>query len=242
MAKFCTKCGKELKDGVKFCPSCGAPVPNAGQGAQASSTTGSGQPPIGTSGQNLGSSGSWQTTGGTGSGNTSGNGAGNMLSSVSQSIKSSNLPLKPIAIGVAALVVIVIIFSFIFGGKGYEKPIKYLEDGINNADLETFLKAFDSDIADSYAYFGEDSFIDEMDDCSISLKIVDKERIDKDDLKETLKDDYGIKASTARKATDGYILEIEGEFTEDDDTDESEFEIVVIKIDGEWKIPTNFFF
>ncbi len=224
MAKFCTKCGKELKDGVKFCPSCGAPVPNAGPNTQAPGTAGS-----------------WQNTGGMNTGNTPGDGGGNILSSASQSLKASNLPIKPIAIGVAALVVVVILFSFIFGGKGYEKPIKYLEDGINNADLETFLKAFDSDIAKYYSGYGEDSFIDEMDDYSISLKIVDKERIDKDDLKETLKDDYGIKASTARKATDGYILEIEGELTEDDETDESEFEIVVIKIDGEWKIPTNFF-
>lgn len=235
MAKFCTKCGKELKDGIKFCPSCGAPVPNAGQSTQ----PGGG---MGTS-QNPGEPGTWQTSGGMGAGPNANGEAGNALSSIFQSIKTSNLPLKPIAIGAVALLTVIIILSFVIGGKGYEKPIKYLEDGINNADLKTFIKAFDTDIADRYEYLDEDDFIDEMDGISISLDIVDKEKIDKDDLKETLKDDYGIKASVARKATAGYILEIEGEFSEDEDDEPetSEFEIIVIKIDGEWKIPINFF-
>ena len=29
---FCKNCGKQLEDGVKFCPGCGAPVDTVGQG------------------------------------------------------------------------------------------------------------------------------------------------------------------------------------------------------------------
>lgn len=35
---FCSKCGKELTDGVKFCPACGAPVTAAQKQPDAQST------------------------------------------------------------------------------------------------------------------------------------------------------------------------------------------------------------
>lgn len=49
----------------------------------------------------------------------------------------------PIIAALAAVVVVLSLILFgIFGTKGYEKPIKYMEKGINEGDIKTFAKAF----------------------------------------------------------------------------------------------------
>ena len=48
MAKFCAKCGSELKEGSKFCVKCGAPV----QGTPVQGMPGQGAPMQGMPGQN----------------------------------------------------------------------------------------------------------------------------------------------------------------------------------------------
>ncbi len=41
---FCNQCGKEIPNGVKFCPTCGAPVPQTNEtaGSQQTAATGTG--------------------------------------------------------------------------------------------------------------------------------------------------------------------------------------------------------
>ena len=44
MAKFCSRCGKELQEGMKFCSGCGAPVEGSAPGGMPGSNAPGGMP------------------------------------------------------------------------------------------------------------------------------------------------------------------------------------------------------
>ena len=222
MAKFCGKCGAGLVEGSKFCVKCGAPVPQAGaQRSAAPSET---------------------------PGNVQGNAQGNYQQGTAntQSIYSGASTAKkpfawPIIAALAAVVVVLSLILFgIFGTKGYEKPIKYMEKGINEGDIKTFAKAFPNGV-EGIVNVLPDDLSDLFPGYDVKLEIVDKEKLKKDEMTVILSDEYDLSAAELKDVTAAYILEVEMTAVIDGEEESAEEDIPVVKMDGEWVIPISMF-
>lgn len=222
MAKFCGKCGAELVEGSKFCVKCGAPVPQAGaQRSAAPSET---------------------------PGNVQGNAQGNYQQGTAntQNIYSGASAAKkpfawPIIAALAAVVVVLSLILFgIFGTKGYEKPIKYMEKGINEGDIKTFAKAFPNGV-EGIVNVLPDDLSDLFPGYDVKLEIVDKEKLKKDEMTVILSDEYDLSAAELKDVTAAYILEVEMTAVIDGEEESAEEDIPVVKMDGEWVIPISMF-
>lgn len=222
MAKFCGKCGAELVEGSKFCVKCGAPVPQSG--AQRSSAP--------------------SETPGNMQGNAQGNyqqGTANAQNGYS-GVSAAKKPFAwPIIAALAAIVVILSLILFgIFGTKGYEKPIKYMEKGINEGDLKTFAKAFPDGVEGLVSYLPDD-LSEIFPGYDMKFDIVDKEKLDKDEMALILSDEYNMSASELKDVTAAYILDVEMSAVIDGEEESEETEIPVVKMDGKWVIPMSMF-
>lgn len=230
MGKYCAKCGKELNEGVKFCPACGAPV--------------STQTPV------------------QGAMNGQGQNQSNVGMSNGQEIPIPQTTVKKSSTGkivVAVLAGIVLICGLFFAGSkimtpGYVKPVKQFEKGINQAEYSKIKDSLSPGIFDKllgeYSWimsYMDDDKIDEYmqqalesefgdGETKVSLKVTDKERIKADDLSYELYNSYNVSDSDAEKATDAYSLTVKVGGDASDDDEQSTVQLVVIKIDGEWKI------
>ena len=222
MAKFCSKCGNELKEGARFCSVCGNPVKQV-QSAQSAATA------AGTNEERQGVSSQQQ-------GFTAQNMQYQQMAGSAAPVKG-NKKLWMIAIPVAILVFLLVIF----GIKGilspaYLKPVKYMEKAINQQDINLLKKA----VPDEYAKWMTDDLEDDMfdldSDYKIKIKVTDKEKIAKKDLEETLIDDYYVLDSIAEDAKAGYILEAEATLKQDGEKDTQDITLVVVKVDGKWVI------
>lgn len=222
MAKFCGKCGAELVEGSKFCVKCGAPVPQPGaQRSSAPSET---------------------------PGNMQGNAQGNYqqgTANAQNGYSGASAAKKPFAWPIiAALAAIVVILSFIlfgvFGTKGYEKPIKYMEKGINEGDIKTFAKAFPDGVEGLVSYLPDD-LSEIFPGYDMKFDIVDKEKLDKDEMALILSDEYNMSASELKDVTAAYILDVEMSAVIDGEEESEETEIPVVKMDGKWVIPMSMF-
>lgn len=222
MAKFCGKCGAGLVEGSKFCVKCGAPVPQAG--AQRSAA------PSETPGNMQGNAqGNYQQ----GTANTQ-----NIYSGASAAKKTFAWPI--IAALAAVVVVLSLILFGIFGTKGYEKPIKYMEKGINEGDIKTFAKAFPNGV-EGIVNVLPDDLSDLFPGYDVKLEIVDKEKLKKDEMTVILSDEYDLSAAELKDVTAAYILEVEMTAVIDGEEESAEEDIPVVKMDGEWVIPISMF-
>lgn len=146
----------------------------------------------------------------------------------------------------AAALVLIIILVAIFGGSGYKKPIDNMINGIQKANVKTFMKAFPDvmkeDLEDS---IDKDDLKDLMEDLEdevgknpkISYKILDKEKIDKDDLKdvqEKLEDQYEDAKKSKVKVSAGYKLTVKLTIKGKDDSNSTTTTMKVYKIGGKW--------
>lgn len=232
MAKFCAKCGSELKEGSKFCVKCGAPVQGApvqgmpGQGAPMYGTPGQGVPMQGMPGQNA-------RPGGMPGGYQQGTGGG-------MAAVKNTFPWKLVALIAVPVVLIVLILVLIFGGKGYEKPIEKLEKGINEGKVELVLEAFSPSIASSLSAYLPDDVSDMFPDVEIDLEIVGKEKLAKSEMQSVLTEEYDVSSSVARRVKKAYILEVEMSSEDDEFGEPVVEEIPVVKLDGDWVIPISF--
>ena len=165
MAKFCSKCGNELKEGARFCSVCGNPVKQV-QSAQSAATA------AGTNEERQGVSSQQQ-------GFTAQDMQYQQMAGSAAPVKE-NKNLWMIAIPVAILVFLLVIF----GIKGilspaYLKPVKYMEKAINQQDINLLKKA----VPDEYAEWMTDDLEDDMfdldSDYKIKIKVTDKEKIAK---------------------------------------------------------------
>lgn len=222
MAKFCGKCGAELVEGSKFCVKCGAPVPQPG--AQRSSAP--------------------SETPGNMQGNAQGNyqqGTANAQNGYSGSSAAKKPFAWPIIAALAAIVVILSLILFgVFGTKGYEKPIKYMEKGINEGDIKTFAKAFPNGVEGLVSYLPDD-LSEIFPGYDMKFDIVDKEKLDKDEMALILSDEYNMSASELKDVTAAYILDVEMSAVIDGEEESEETEIPVVKMDGKWVIPMSMF-
>lgn len=229
MAKFCSRCGKELQEGMKFCSGCGAPVEGSAPGGMPGSNAPGGMPgsnmPGGMPGSNMSG------------GMPGGMPGGNMATAAP---KKPN-PILLIAAGVIVLAVVLFAAVKIFaGGSGYMKPIKYLEKGFNKRDIKTIQKAFADSGEISPDIFEGFEELGDIIDYKIKLEVVDKEKIAKREIEDVLIEDFYVNEIYAKNASAMYILEVEmtlemGEYSEDDTE-----EIPVAKINGKWVIPESF--
>ena len=222
MAKFCGKCGAELVEGSKFCVKCGAPVPQPG--AQRSSAP--------------------SETPGNMQGNAQGNyqqGTANAQNGYSGASAAKKTFAWPIIAALAAIVVVLSLILFgIFGTKGYEKPIKYVEKGINEGDIKTFAKAFPNGV-EGIVNVLPDDLSDLFPGYDVKLEIVDKEKLKKDEMTVILSDEYDLSAAELKDVTAAYILEVEMTAVIDGEEESAEEDIPVVKMDGEWVIPISMF-
>lgn len=222
MAKFCGKCGAELVEGSKFCVKCGAPVPQPG--AQRSSAP--------------------SETPGNVQGNAQGNyqqGTANTQNGYSCASATKKPFAWPIIAALAAVVVVLSLILFgIFGTKGYEKPIKYVEKGINEGDIKTFAKAFPNGV-EGIVNVLPDDLSDLFPGYDVKLEIVDKEKLKKDEMTVILSDEYDLSAAELKDVTAAYILEVEMTAVIDGEEESAEEDIPVVKMDGEWVIPISMF-
>lgn len=222
MAKFCGKCGAGLVEGSKFCVKCGAPVPQAGaqRSAAPSETPGNMQ------------------------GNAQGNyqqGTVNAQNGYPGASAAKKTFAWPIIAALAAVVVVLSLILFgIFGTKGYEKPIKYMEKGINEGDIKTFAKAFPNGV-EGIVNFLPDDLSDLFPGYDVKLEIVDKEKLKKDEMTVILSDEYDLSAAELKDVTAAYILEVEMTAVIDGEEESAEEDIPVVKMDGEWVIPISMF-
>lgn len=222
MAKFCVKCGAGLVEGSKFCVKCGAPVPQAGaqRSAAPSETPGNVQ------------------------GNAQGNyqqGTANTQNGYSGASATKKPFAWPIIAALAAVVVVLSLILFgIFGTKGYEKPIKYMEKGINEGDIKTFAKAFPNGV-EGIVNVLPDDLSDLFPGYDVKLEIVDKEKLKKDEMTVILSDEYDLSAAELKDVTAAYILEVEMTAVIDGEEESAEEDIPVVKMDGEWVIPISMF-
>ena len=222
MAKFCGKCGAGLVEGSKFCVKCGAPVPQAGaqRSAAPSETPGNMQ------------------------GNAQGNyqqGTANAQNGYPGASSAKKTFAWPIIAAVAAVVVVLSLrLGGIFGTKGYEKPIKYMEKGINEGDIKTFAKAFPNGV-EGIVNFLPDDLSDLFPGYDVKLEIVDKEKLKKDEMTVILSDEYDLSAAELKDVTAAYILEVEMTAVIDGEEESAEEDIPVVKMDGEWVIPISMF-
>ena len=222
MAKFCSKCGNELKEGARFCSVCGNPVKQV-QSAQSEATAaGTNEERQGVSSQQQGFTAQdmqYQQ----------------MAGSAAPVKKNKNLWL--LAIPAAILVILLVIFGIkAVLSPAYLKPVKYMEKAFNKQDIDLMKKA----VPDEYAAWMTDDIVDYMfdldSDYKITIKVTDKEKIAKKDLEETLIDDYYVLDSIAKDAKAGYILEAEATLKQDGEKDTQDITLVVVKVDGKWVI------
>lgn len=231
MAKFCAKCGSELKEGSKFCVKCGAPVQGTPvQGTPVQGMPGQGASMQGMSGQNAQPGG---MPGGMPGGYQQGAGGG-------MAAARNTFPWKLLALIAVPVVLIVLILVLIFGGKGYEKPIEKLEKGINEGKMELMLEAFSPSIASSVSSYLPDDVSDMFPDVEIDLEIIGKEKLEKDEIQSILTEEYDVSSSVARRVKKAYILEVELSSEDDELGEPTVEEIPVVKLDGDWVIPISF--
>lgn len=222
MARFCSKCGRELQEGMRFCPGCGAAVvgmsPDNMPGGMGSMSNQPGGMP-----------------GGMGSmPNFAGGSAGTAAAQKNKYL----LPL--IVLGVVAVAAAVFVMIKVFaGGPGYMKPLRYLEKGLNKRDVQLIQKAFADGGDISPEIFNIFEVAGGLIDYDVVFDVTDKERISKDEIEEVLTEEYYVDEIYARNASAAYILDVDmtiemGEYSESESG-----EIPVVRINGKWVIPES---
>lgn len=121
--------------------------------------------------------------------------------------------------------------------KPYEKPVAALVKAANSGKYEKVLKVLPKNYVEALSDDELEELKDGMDkaDEKISYKVVDKEKIDEDDLKDAEKTENALLKMVKAEIEEmefsaGYKLDVE--FKMGDETKDAE--IAVYKIDGKW--------
>lgn len=222
MAKFCTKCGRELTAGNKFCPGCGAPVP-ADTVNQGTVPTQGGMPAYS---EMQGSAGGISSPMGYSAG-------------IPAAKAKSKIPV--LAAGAAVIIIVLFIVVKLMSGGGYKKPIENLEKGLNKQDVKLITSAFaggeipDSEIVDLFEGIG--SFVD----YKVEIDIIGEQKIPKADIEYVLSEEYDVDEIYAKSASAAYVLDIAMSISMGDYSDSETDKIPVAKINGKWVIPEDLY-
>ncbi len=229
--KKCEKCGKEIMDDAVVCPDCekigekSAPIINTDELRKRAEDIGS----------------------------TIKNYDYNKLVPEAIKEKVPGKYQKFLPFGILALAIAVVIVLFSMCGSSYKKTLKYAEQ-IENGKFSNIEKLAPKDVFEDYLdddmdmdkkeyiEYCEDRYddiIDSLEDeygdnIKIDLKIEDKKKLsDKklDDWREYLDETYDIPEKKVKKA---YKLEIKQTIKGSEDKEEIDFDLVAVKIGGNW--------
>lgn len=181
MARFCAQCGKQLGEQAVFCPACGAKVSRPeNQQMQMNS-----QVPV----------------------------------KVHKNKTSKNL--------LAIAMVIIVLIVGVFGIKslvspGYMRPIKLVEKGFNDRDAKAIYESLSPETKKIYEMSGCKNIVENLQSAieeygdgkdinvnNIKTDIIvgNKEKLDKEELSQTLVDQYMVSQEEAEKASAAYIVD-----------------------------------
>ena len=142
--------------------------------------------------------------------------------------------------GIVAAVAIIVAIIVSLASGGWKKPIKNYVEGMNKCDSDKYLAAYpdflemktsDSDLKD----MKKNSEKEYGDNVKYSYKILKKEKITKDELKdveEYIKNKY----DKSVKVKKGFKVKVEYKMKGKDDFDYQTTNVYVYKIDGKWKM------
>ena len=181
MMRFCAKCGKQLGEQAAFCPACGAKVSRS-ENQQMQMNP---QAPV----------------------------------KVHKNKTSRNL--------LAIAMVIVVLIVGVFGIKslispGYMRPIKLVEKGFNDRDAKAIYESLSPETKKIYEMSGCKNIVENLqsaieeygdgkdinvNNIKTDIIIGNKEKIDKEELSQTLVDQYMVSQEEAEKASAAYIVD-----------------------------------
>lgn len=152
-----------------------------------------------------------------------------------------------IVVGAALVIALILIISIIssIAGGGYKKPINEFEKALNKCDGERLAECM---MTKDMLKEAEDEDFDELDemlemlvefaeeeygdDVKFTIKVDDKEKLDKDDL-EDIEESYEDMYDEKIKVKKGYEVTAEMTVKGDDGKDSEDIELTVIKVKGE---------
>lgn len=223
---FCGKCGAQIPDNSVFCPSCGA---NLGSNNSQNNNN--------TPAQNQYNPTPYP--------NVNKGGTGAKLGA------NKNQIIGMAAIGLIALVILVLIFSLV-GGRGYKKTAEKFVASVMEADAKSMLKLIPEKVKtgalEDMGYskkdtkilaeeledeFGYLSMMSELDDFSYKCKVTGAEKYKTKELRDIqneYKEEYGVKVKDAKKVKVNLTVKYVG--LEED----QELEIPVIKVGKSWYV------
>ncbi|MBQ8107164.1 MAG: zinc-ribbon domain-containing protein [Ruminococcus sp.] len=228
MAKFCPSCGFQMQDDMGFCPNCGAPQQAQQQAPQQQfqqpqqqfQQPNNGMPQMGYGAQP---------------------GMAGVVAG-----KKLKLPDKKIlmlgGIALAGIIVLIIIFSLIFGSK-YSDPlddyVKALENGDGKAYQHSVFEVdsplFDKKSTLEYAEEAKELHEDFVDDfgpgAKCTYEILEKTKMDSTDLAKA----NSILSIVNIKIKDAYKLRVAFSYKGPDDTKTDKQTVVVLKTSDGWK-------
>lgn len=222
MAKFCTKCGRELTVGAKFCPGCGAPIPGGTVNPEPVPPQG-GMPAYG--GMQGASGGMYAPMG--------------APAGAPAAKAKSKIPV--VAAGAAVIILVLFVIVRLMSGGGYKKPIENLERGLNKQDVKLISSAFasgeipDSEILDIFEGLG--GFVD----YKVEIDIIGEQKIPKQDIEYVLSEEYDVDEVYAKSASAAYALDLNMSISMGDYSDSDTETIPVAKINGKWVIPADLY-
>ena len=210
MSKFCENCGSELNDTDKVCPKCGTAVAETATQKKDVKEKAKTKPEV--------------------------------ESTVEAGAKDNKKTMILIG-GIAAAVIIVLLLIIALCSGGYKKPVKYYFTGMEKSSSKTYLKQFPSfmkeDLEDTYDDEALEKMMDSFekkygDKIKITYKVLDKTKIEKDDL-DDVKDKLENKYDDEKiKVTDGYEVCVKATIKGSDEKDTSYTSFDVYKINGKW--------
>lgn len=235
---FCSNCGSEVKEGLGFCGQCGTKVADATpQNEVPQNTAPQDTAPQGMQGQ-----------------------VPNTYVNYNQGTKkpNNNKVIGMVVVGVIALLGIFALVKIVglFTTPAYERPLKYMTEGMEDGSFKKMMKAFPDYVTDPIEdqiddyYDGEtDEFMDMLTDglkddygknIKISYKVIDKDKLSKKEIKSIEKD---IEYSSDEKVNikEAYELEVEMIIKGSEDKDKDETEMTVIKIGSKWYLTQDSF-
>lgn len=224
MSKFCEFCGAQMEDNAAICPACNATP------SDANSTVNTAEVNNASATENVGNN----------SANTE------TVEAAVSSTATASAPNKnkiiPIVVAVFAALVFLSIVVSVLGG-GYKKPLDNFCKGFNKEDAKYFLKTYPETYIEEYV--DEDDLEESLEDVleeledkygkniKLKYKILDKEKVDKDDLEE-MEEYYEDLTDESVKITRGWELEVDVTVKGKKKDRTKEMDIVVLKIDGKW--------
>ncbi len=239
---FCKNCGAQNPDGAPYCANCGVALPQPAPNPYGTPMQQPGQNPYGAPAQNP------YTNPNPGYAQPAYGAPGSYAAPMKPQPDKKKLMIIG---GIVAAVVIAVIAFFMIGGGSPEEPVKALFDGVIDGNTDKVMSAFPKEMVDAIEDEGYDDELKEELKSSkqilkesgikVSYEIKDKDKIDKNDVKD-MEEEYrdmmdselGIESDA--EFTEGYTIDVELTAKMAGEEETEDISIDVYKVDGKWCI------